>query len=80
MNKLLAAVVLNTTLAASLSAGSAFAAGAMRVDAPHYTCDRGGLSHVVLVQPPAPCCKGSFGCPQLLSNTGLVKPKASNRT
>ena len=45
-----------------------------------YTCANGGLSHVALTADPAPCCTGSFGCPQLLSNTGLLKPKRDNHT
>ena len=45
-----------------------------------YTCDRGGLSRVAMSGQPAPCCTGLLGCPQLLANTGLVKPKRDNRT
>lgn len=45
-----------------------------------YTCERGGLSRVSAVAEPAPCCTGLLGCPQMLSNTGLVRPKRSNRT
>ncbi len=45
-----------------------------------YTCEGAGLSRVAFAANPAPCCSGQLGCPQLLSNTGLVKPKRSNRT
>jgi hypothetical protein len=75
MKKLLAAMVLSTAIA-----GTASAATSVRVDAPRYTCEGRALSHVAFVQPPAPCCTGMFGCPQLLSNTGLIKPRHSNRT
>ncbi len=75
MNKVLAVLVLSTSIS-----GPVYAAEQVRVDPPLYTCQGQGLSHVVFVQPPAPCCKGMFGCPQLLSNTGLVKRKHSNRT
>jgi hypothetical protein len=60
--------------------GPALAASDVRVDTPRYTCEGGALSRAAFVQPPAPCCTGMFGCPQLLSNTGLVKPRHSNRT
>jgi hypothetical protein len=75
MRIVLAAIVLCAAIG-----GSASAATSVRVDAPRYTCEGRALSHVAFVQPPAPCCTGMFGCPQLLSNTGLVKPKRSNRT
>jgi hypothetical protein len=45
-----------------------------------YTCEPHGLSRVALAPEPPPCCAGLFGCPQLLSNTGLIKPKHTNRT
>ena len=44
-----------------------------------YTCAGSSLSRVALKEP-APCCVGMLGCPQLLANTGLVKPKRDNRT
>jgi hypothetical protein len=75
MKSLIAAIVLGAAIG-----GPASAATSVRVDAPRYTCEGGALSHVAFVQPPAPCCTGMFGCPQLLSNTGLIKPKHSNRT
>ena len=53
---------------------------AVAAEAPHYTCQMSGLSHVALQEAPAPCCTGRFACPQLLSNTGLVKPRRDNRT
>ncbi len=45
-----------------------------------YTCEAGGLSRVAMRPSPAPCCDGMLGCPQLLGNTGLVKPRRANRT
>ena len=45
-----------------------------------YVCEHQGVSRVALRPDPAPCCAGLFACPQLLSNTGLIKPKHSNRT
>lgn len=56
------------------------AAAAPPIEAPHYVCERGPLSRVALKSAAAACCVGQFGCPQLLSNTGLVKPKRDNRT
>ena len=53
---------------------------AVAVEAPHYTCQMNGLSHVALQEAPAQCCTGRFACPQLLSNTGLVRPRRDNRT
>lgn len=55
-------------------------AAAAPVEAPHYVCERGPLSRVSLKTEAAACCVGQFGCPQLLSNTGLVKPRRDNRT
>jgi hypothetical protein len=75
MKKILAAIALSASLV-----GPVYAATSSRIDPPHYTCKGSGLSHVAFVQQPAPCCKGMFGCPQFLSNTGLIKPKHSNRT
>lgn len=65
--------------------GPAFAIAAAPAIAPRYTCEGGGLSRVGLSrgggqQETAPCCTGQFGCPQLLSNTGLVRPKYPHRT
>ena len=49
-----------------------------------YTCERQTLSRVAYhpgaAAQPAPCCTGMFGCPQLLANTGLVKPRHAART
>lgn len=45
-----------------------------------YTCEGNGLSRVAAAAQPAPCCTGQLGCPQLLANTGLEKPKRLNRT
>ena len=53
---------------------------AVTAEPPHYTCEMSGLSRIVLQEAPAPCCTGRFACPQLLSNTGLVKPRRDNRT
>lgn len=41
-------------------------------------CSRGPLERVALSA--APCCNGLLACPQLLANTGLVKPKRPDRT
>lgn len=45
-----------------------------------YTCAGNSLSRVSLNSVPHACCDGLLGCPQLLANTGLVKPKRDNRT
>ena len=45
-----------------------------------YTCDGPGLSHVALQVQPAACCNGQFGCPQLLSNTGVPRSKRDRHT
>ncbi len=73
MKTFVAAMLLSASLA-----GPAFAAGGGT--ASHYTCEGGGFSSVALRQEAAPCCKGLFGCPQLLSTTGLQKSKPANRT
>ena len=44
-----------------------------------YTCAGSSLSRVALREP-APCCVGMLGCPQMLANVGLIKPKRDNRT
>ena len=68
-------------LVAPVMAAPALAAPASaRIEPPHYMCERGPLSHVALRAEAAPCCAGQFGCPQLLSNTGLIKPKRDNHT
>ncbi len=65
----------------AFAAGSAFAAPAARTDARQlYTCAGTGLSRVALAPTPHSCCDGLLGCPQLLSNTGLVKPRRDSRT
>jgi len=45
-----------------------------------YTCAGRFLSKVAATTNPAPCCSSMMGCPQLLANTGLVRPKFNNRT
>ena len=74
----------NILTAATLLALSAGSAAALDMRAPvsrHlYTCDAAGLSRVAFKPTPAPCCEGLLGCPQLLANTGLIKPKRNNRT
>ena len=62
-------------------AGPAVAASAAAlVETPHFVCERGPFSRVAFKAEAVPCCVGQFGCPQLLSNTGLVRPKRDNRT
>ena len=63
-----------------LAAPAMAATGSARVESPRYMCERGPLSPVAMKAEAAPCCVGQFGCPQLLSNTGLIKPKHDNRT
>lgn len=73
-------------IAATLIALSAAGASAVELQTSIgrqlYTCSGGPLSRVALTNrvDPAPCCTGMLGCPQLLSNSGLVKPRADNRT
>ena len=74
--KTFAAFVFLTVAAAPAMAASAAAS----IEPPHFVCERGPLSRVALKAEAAPCCAGQFGCPQLLSNTGLIKPKRDNRT
>ena len=66
----------------ALSAVSAPAAEFKVPSAPSslYTCAGRSLSKVAAVAEPAPCCIGMMGCPQLLANTGLIRPKRDNRT
>ena len=75
---------LTTTLVTAafllLGATSSYAADRAAASPQLYTCARGGLSRVALTADPAPCCVGMLGGPQLLANTGLEKPKRSNRT
>ena len=80
---------MKTALTIALALGATFAlpfpmAHAVELAPPAatqlYTCARGGLSRVAYAEQPAPCCTGMLGCPQLLANTGLVKPKRDNRT
>ena len=80
---------MKTALTIALALGGILAvhatpAGALELAPPAarqlYTCAQGGLSKVAATEQPAPCCTGLLGCPQLLANTGLVKPKRANRT
>ena len=79
MNKRIA-----TALLATLIPFAAGAASARTIDTPVsrqlYTCAGGGLSRVSTAARPAPCCDGMLGCPQLLGNTGFVRPTRDNRT
>lgn len=71
-------------ITATLLALTAATASAREIETPEarqlYTCATSGLSRVALQAEPAPCCEGMLGCPQLLGNTGLIKPRRSNRT
>ena len=76
-------------IAACILAVSALPASAVEFKAPPsatslYTCSGHSLSKVAAVsgtqETPAPCCVGMMGCPQLLANTGLIRPKRDNRT
>lgn len=74
-----------TLIAATILALSASSAFAVELKAPPamsslYTCTGHNLSKVAATAPPAPCCVGMMGCPQLLANTGLIRPKRDNRT
>ena len=73
------ALVTATLLALSLGAAVAAPSDATSPRA-LYTCAAHGLSRVALHEGAAACCTGAFACPQLLSNTGLVKPRHDNRT
>ena len=66
--------------AASLTGAAWAVPRSHSVLATHYTCEGRSLSRVAMTVEPAPCCDGLFGCPQLLSNTGLIKPKHANHT
>lgn len=78
MKSVLAAALMFSSIATPVLAGMPYApAPAM---ASRYTCEGRALSRVSLPAEPAPCCVGMLGCPQLLANTGLAKPKASGRT
>ena len=76
-------------IAACILALSAASASAVEFKAPPaasslYTCTGHSLSKVAATTGaptgPAPCCVGMMGCPQLLANTGLIRPKRDNRT
>lgn len=72
-------------IAAIMMATAATSASAVEFRVPAaasslYTCAGRSLSKVAAIANPAPCCSGMMGCPQLLANTGLVRPKPSNRT
>ena len=79
---------MKTALIAALMMASAAAASApasaVELRAPSasslYTCSGHSLSKVAASAAPAPCCSGMMGCPQLLANTGLIRPKRDNRT
>ena len=43
-----------------------------------HACTSAPLERVALTA--TPCCAGRLSCPQLLANTGLVKPKRADRT
>ncbi len=65
----------------TLALGTGHAASAKPVDSSQlYTCAGNALSRVALRSTPVPCCDGMLGCPQLLANTGLLKPRRDNRT
>ena len=65
----------------ALALGTASAAPATQVDTRQlYTCAGNAMSRVSLSSMPHACCNGMLGCPQLLANTGLVKPKRDGRT
>ena len=77
------ALVVASMLAVSTVPGWAMNLPAPASTASLYTCNGRALSRVAATaQPeqPAPCCTGLTGCPQLLANTGLVKPRRDNRT
>ena len=78
--KTFTALMFFALIAPATVASVAAAPASARIEPPHYMCERGPLSHVALRAEAAPCCAGQFGCPQLLSNTGLIKPKRDNHT
>lgn len=76
---------MKTVIAATILALSASSAMAVELKAPPatsslYTCSGHSLSKVAATTEPAPCCVGMMGCPQLLANTGLIRPKRDSRT
>lgn len=77
------AIVVATMLAVSTASGWAVTLPAGNANAGLYTCNGRSLSRVAFSAQPeqvAPCCTGMTGCPQLLANTGLVKPRRDSRT
>lgn len=72
--KTLAAVTLLFFSMASAQAAPA----AIPNRANHSNCAQGPLERVAFTA--TRCCAGLFACPQLLANTGLVKPKRADRT
>jgi len=81
--KTIAAIMILVLSVAAPAAAASVASPIPEPDAAagrRYTCDHQGVSRVALRTEAAPCCTGLFGCPQLLANTGLIKPKRANRT
>lgn len=77
----LTALSLTALMSAPVAMAAPAAAAPMAREAySFYNCPTNGLSRVSFPADPTACCSGLVGCPQLLSNTGLVKPKRSNRT
>ncbi len=79
MRTIVVSLLITLTAAGPVLAASATHAAAPPQAAP-YTCENKAVSRVALRPDPAPCCTGMFGCPQLLANTGLIRPKHANRT
>ena len=79
MKRFAAAAAFLTAIIAACPAGAVNAPTPRPVQS-LYTCAAGGLSRVALTADPAACCTGAMNCPQLLSNTGLIKSKRVNRT
>ena len=74
------ALIASIIVAATVAPASAIELRAPAAPSSLYTCAGRSLSKVAAITQPAPCCTGMMGCPQLLANTGLIRPKHDNRT
>jgi methionine-rich copper-binding protein CopC len=78
MKTFAACMMVLLSLATGAQAATAHSPVAAVDPASGFTCNRRPLERIAFRA--APCCSGLLSCPQLLSNTGLVKPKRSDRT
>lgn len=73
-------LIASVIMATAVAPASAIEFRAPAAPSSLYTCAGRSLSKVAAIAEPAPCCVGMMGCPQLLANTGLIRPKRDNRT